>query len=247
MLSACLYRSTRVIGENPGRLKSKLRSYWLSQWNPFYDLAFILHSPVVLIMESSLTDQVNPLTISEAFASDVFRRYAIRLLHVAEQKLNRELRPKVSAEDVVQSAFKSFFGRLNKFQFDEDSPDAIWGLLVVITIRKCKKWEAMFRAEKRDIRRERRSESSSNKSMDSGTVAACEPSPGDVVMAAELVEQLMGNFELRQRQMLLLRIEGFELIEIAEKCKSSRRTVARTVASAKEILQAIISNDAQNL
>ena len=46
-----------------------------------------------------------------------------------------QTRQKVDPEDVVQSAFRSFFTRQAAGQFDVASWDDLWGLLVVITVR----------------------------------------------------------------------------------------------------------------
>lgn len=175
---------------------------------------------------------LNELT-GEMFASEVFRRYSIRLLHLANDRLGKDVRGKLSPEDVVQSAFKSFFRRLNDFRLERDGADAIWGLLSIITIRKCKKWDAFYRCDKRAVQRE--------KPDDSGLAGqvrhtSTEPGPLDVLIVEELLEKLFREFEPRQQQMILLRMDGCSVDEIAFQCQSSCRTVARTIATAKQLL-----------
>ena len=97
---------------------------------------------------------LNDLT-GEIFASEVFRRYSIRLLYLANDRLGKDVRGKISPEDVVQSAFKSFFRRLQDFRLEHEGTDAIWSLLSIITIRKCRKWDAFYRCDKRAVQRER--------------------------------------------------------------------------------------------
>ena len=181
---------------------------------------------------SSGEQKLNELT-GEMFASEVFRRYSIRLLHLANDRLGKDVRGKLSPEDVVQSAFKSFFRRLKDFRLERDGADAIWGLLSIITIRKCKKWDAFYRCDKRAVKRERPDDSRL-----AGQVrhTSTEPGPEDALIVEELLEKLFNEFEPRQQQMILLRIDGCSLDEIAVQCQSSCRTVARTIATAKRLL-----------
>lgn len=181
---------------------------------------------------SSGEQKLDELT-GEMFASEVFRRYSIRLLHLANDRLGKDVRGKLSPEDVVQSAFKSFFRRLKDFRLERDGADAIWGLLSIITIRKCKKWDAFYRCDKRAVKRERPDDSRL-----AGQVrhTSTEPGPEDALIVEELLEKLFNEFEPRQQQMILLRIDGCSLDEIAVQCQSSCRTVARTIATAKRLL-----------
>jgi RNA polymerase sigma-70 factor (ECF subfamily) len=173
----------------------------------------------------------------ESFADEVFNRYARQLIELAGKRLHGNLRSKVSPEDVVQSAFKSFFRRQHEFQFDRDGADGLWGLLVVITLRKCAKWADVFRAGKRAVDRE------VSLAADLAAVSR-EPGPEEAALLSEMVERLLERFDERQRQMVALRMQGFELEEIAVQAQSSRRTVARVVAEAKTRLHEILANDA---
>ena len=181
---------------------------------------------------SSGEQKLDELT-GEMFASEVFRRYSIRLLHLANDRLGKDVRGKLSPEDVVQSAFKSFFRRLKDFRLERDGADAIWGLLSIITIRKCKKWDAFYRCDKRAVQREKPDDSRL-----AGQVrhTSTEPGPLDVLIVEELLEKLFNEFEPRQQQMILLRMDGCSVDEIAVQCQSSCRTVARTIATAKRLL-----------
>lgn len=180
----------------------------------------------------------------EAFADAIFNRYAGRLMRVARERLGVRLQSKVSPEDVVQSVFKSFFRRQHEFEFNRDDADGLWGLLVVITIRKCAKWADVFGAGKRSTERE----TSFNAETDSGhrwhEAVDQDPGPEEAAMLSELIERLMRRLDARQQQMLALRMQGFELEEIADQVRSSRRTVARVVAEVKNILHELLIQDA---
>jgi RNA polymerase sigma-70 factor, ECF subfamily len=180
----------------------------------------------------------------EQFAEAVFNRYAQRLMSVARERIGTQLRSKVSPEDVVQSAFKSFFRRKDEFQFEKDGADGLWGLLVVITVRKCAKWADVFTAEKRSASREVSLNSGFPGGSVPGDVVAREPGPTEVAILSELIERMLARLDERQQQMISLRMQGYELEEIAEQLRSSRRTVSRTIQEAKEVLRQLIAESA---
>ena len=168
----------------------------------------------------------------EDLDAELVNRYAERLLCVARSRLGDHLRAKVSPEDVVQSAFKSFFRRRSEFHFREDGADGLWALLVMITIRKCCKWADLFGRQKRAANREVSASPTADHPAAIEGVSA-EPTPEEAVQCAELVERLLSRFEPRKQKIVSLRMQGWELEEIAAEVLSSRRTVARVIAEAK--------------
>src|SRR3954471_1224947 len=73
---------------------------------------------------------------------------------LARQRLGPLFLPKVDPEDIVQSVFRTVFRRLAEKQFDLQSWNDLWGLLIRITCCKCCKWQEHFTAQCRDVRRE---------------------------------------------------------------------------------------------
>src|ERR1700743_1291303 len=86
----------------------------------------------------------------DAAAREVFVRFAARLTGLARTHLDALLAVKVNPEDVVQSAYKSFFLRQRDGHLDVGTWDGLWGVLTIITLRKCSDRAAYYRAEKRD-------------------------------------------------------------------------------------------------
>src|SRR5262245_53084922 len=86
----------------------------------------------------------------EAAASEVFGRYIRRLTVLASRQFDTWLRHRVDVEDVVQSAYKSFFVGHGEGRFDLADWDSLWSLLAVITVRKCYRRRDYLRAERRD-------------------------------------------------------------------------------------------------
>src|SRR5689334_18910678 len=83
-----------------------------------------------------------------------FERFTRRLIGLARNQLDARLHHKVDPEDVVQSAYKSFFLRYGEGALAAEGWDGLWGLLTVITLRKCADRVRYHRAECRDISRE---------------------------------------------------------------------------------------------
>src|SRR5262245_20318078 len=79
-------------------------------------------------------------------AAELLQQFAGRLTALARQQLAPDLRRKLDPEDVVQSALRSFFHRYGAGQFDLDSWEGLWAVLVTLTMRKCSARRDYFRA-----------------------------------------------------------------------------------------------------
>src|SRR5262245_10538149 len=90
----------------------------------------------------------------DAAAQQLFERFAQQLIILAHRHISAGLRHKVDPEDVVQSAYKSFFFRYRAAKLDVVNWNSLWGLLTLITVRKCAERAAYHRAERRDAARE---------------------------------------------------------------------------------------------
>jgi DNA-directed RNA polymerase specialized sigma24 family protein len=83
-------------------------------------------------------------------AQPLWERYYHRLVGLARKKLGDLPRRATDEEDVVQSAFKSFFQRAGDGHFPKLSDrDDLWRLLVVIIARKALNQRAHVRRAKR--------------------------------------------------------------------------------------------------
>ena len=90
----------------------------------------------------------------DAAARELFGRFTHQLIALALRHIDAGLRHKVDPEDVVQSAYKSFFFRYGDGKLDVVNWNSLWGLLSLITVRKCAERAAYHRAERRDAARE---------------------------------------------------------------------------------------------
>jgi RNA polymerase sigma-70 factor, ECF subfamily len=131
----------------------------------------------------------------------------------------------VDAEDVVQSVFKSFFGRLNDGQFELRTWDSLWSLLVVMTLRKCRRQVKYFLGPWRDVRREAAPLPSVEESMASCVALAQEPTPAEAAQLAEMVEQAMRPLKQRERLIFELHLQGHAVEAICTQVQRSEYTV----------------------
>jgi RNA polymerase sigma-70 factor (ECF subfamily) len=160
----------------------------------------------------------------EAAAREVFRRFAGRLIGLAHGRLDRLVRAKVDAEDVVQSAFKSFFLGQAAGRFDLGDWDGLWGLLVCITLRKCGRAVRRFHVASRDVRREAPAADVGAAGVAWDALAA-EPTPAEAAMLAETVEQFLGALPPRDRRIFELRLQGCTIPEISAAVGRTEYTV----------------------
>src|SRR5438093_212509 len=86
----------------------------------------------------------------EQAAAQLYHRYVERLVAVAKRRLSAKLAARLDPEDIVQSVFRSFFGRAQEGRFVFQDSDDIWKLLVRITIHKTLKQVDFHCRGKRD-------------------------------------------------------------------------------------------------
>jgi RNA polymerase sigma-70 factor (ECF subfamily) len=160
----------------------------------------------------------------DAAARELFARFARQLIALAQRHIGAGLRHKVDAEDVVQSAYKSFFCRYGAGNLDVVNWNSLWGLLTLITVRKCAERAAYHRAECRDAARE--------VSLAQGEEAAAwlqpfgrEPTPVEAAVLSETVEQLLAGLDEEERPIVELSLQGHTTREISERLGRAERTV----------------------
>jgi RNA polymerase sigma-70 factor (ECF subfamily) len=168
-------------------------------------------------------------------AREVFDRFARRLVALAASRLPAALAPKVEAEDVVQSVFRSFFLRHAAGHLTAENWDSLWSLLTVLTVRKCGHQVEHFHAGRRDVRREAAPRPASDSAPD-WDAAAPEPTPSEAVLLAETLQQVLDRLREDQRPIVLLRLQGFSVREISEQAGCTERTVERVLKTVREAL-----------
>jgi RNA polymerase sigma-70 factor (ECF subfamily) len=163
----------------------------------------------------------------DAAAREVFERFAGRLIALTRRQFNQLLARKVDPEDVVQSAYKSFFVRHRAGKVEVGDWGGLWSLLTVITLRKCADRAEFFRADRRDAAREATGPADCD-GPDPGLAALDrEPRPEEAVILAETVEHLFRDVSAHERPILELSLQGYTAPEISVQLGRAERSVRR--------------------
>src|SRR5260221_1082457 len=90
----------------------------------------------------------------ERAATELFRRYVGRLTVLARARMVPRITRRFDAEDVVLSAYRTFFVRARNGQFTLSHSGDLWRLLVGIVLKKLYHQTSRHTAEKRSVARE---------------------------------------------------------------------------------------------
>jgi RNA polymerase sigma-70 factor (ECF subfamily) len=198
--------------------------------------------------EPSLADLLARLRDGdEGAATAIYNRFAGRLIALARGKLDVRTRQKIDPEDVIQSAFRSFFIRQADGQFDLDDWDSLWNLLVVITLRKCGHQVERFRTARRDVRREAAPPPDVGGADAAWEAIAREPLPAEAAALADLVAQIMHGLDRNQQRIVELRLQGYGLAEIGRLIGCGERTVQRVLSRLRRQMERRLTVDPKYL
>jgi RNA polymerase sigma-70 factor (ECF subfamily) len=169
-------------------------------------------------------------------AAELFQRYAERLVALAQRRLSDKLAPRISAEDVIQSVYGSFFAGARNGRFVLERSGDLWRLLVAITLHKVRRQVRHHTAQKRSVNRER-SPGGRTKDLDIQTeLLAKEPSPEEAMALGEMLDEILRGLSPTQRRIVELRLQGHTIPEIAADTQRSLPTVDRVLHQVKEKL-----------
>lgn len=172
----------------------------------------------------------------ESAAAEIYRRYVERLTSLAQRRLSAKAGRRLDAEDIVQSAFRTFFGHAQHGEFRFDDNKDLWHLLAVITLNKLRRKIERMRAAKRgyDVEQSQRVDDTG------GYVAEAvsrDAAPDEAAMLDDELLQLQAGMDDIQRRILDLRLQGFQIEEIAVEVSRSERTVRRVLDKVKAHLE----------
>jgi RNA polymerase sigma-70 factor (ECF subfamily) len=185
--------------------------------------------------DPSFTDLMARLQAGDGeAASNVFHRFAKRLIVLAHQRLDTRLRQKVDPEDVIQSVFRSLFAHQAAGELvDLRSWDNLWSMLVVMTLRKCHRQKRLFYADRRDVRREVALAALATE-IDASELYDREPTPAEAAVLAETVTELLQQLSGRPREILVLYLQGYTVRQIGSQMGCTERAVYRTYERVQE-------------
>lgn len=121
--------------------------------------------------------------------------------------MSRRLAARIDAEDVVQSAYRSFFRRASGGDYELQRGGDLWRLLVRIVLHKLLKQVEHHTAAKRSVRREMAAESQLLQALQ---LACRQPSAEQTVALADELAQVLSLLSEAERSMFELRLQGCE-------------------------------------
>ena len=152
-------------------------------------------------------------------------------------RLSDKFAHRVDPEDVVQSAYRSFFDDTRGGRYEVERGGDLWRLLVTITLHKLQYHIRGLRTQKRAVEHEQNFGTEDSLHGLQAHVAARDPSPVEAVALADQLEQIMRALEPSERRMLELRLQGHNMEEIAGQTAISERTVRRFLKRIKGQLE----------
>jgi RNA polymerase sigma-70 factor (ECF subfamily) len=177
----------------------------------------------------------------ESAHHEVFRRFAGQLLALARNHLDQRIRHIIEPDDVLQSALRSFFVHNAEGQYRLDNWNSLWGLVALITVRKCNRQNERFHTARRDVSRMVAPPALQDSCSVPWEAVDHDPTPEEAVSAAETVELLMREENDRGRQILTQRLQDYTEEEICRQVGCSERTVRRVLERARKRLQSMLA------
>ena len=168
-------------------------------------------------------------------ATELYERYATRLIDLIKMQTSSALKQRVDPEDMLQSVFRNFFDQIQHQKYSVPPSKELWKFLMVIALNKVRTVAKFNQAQKRDIRR-------------STSIAGTEEIPALRRQSTELITRLtiaesLEKLPEKHRAVVQLRLDGYEVLEIAERIQRSARTVERLLQESRILLREMITED----
>jgi RNA polymerase sigma-70 factor (ECF subfamily) len=139
-------------------------------------------------------------------------------------------------DDIVQSVFRRFFEAARQGRYLLPAGEELWDLLAVIALNRLRSEEQFHRAGKRDLRR--------TVGLDALVMEAKsgkEPTEALDAFLTLAVEEALGRLPTHYREVVRLRMEGYDVAEIAEQIARSKRTVERMLQEVQSRLRSMLN------
>ena len=166
-------------------------------------------------------------------ATQLFLRYAQRLQSLAASQTSSALATRFDPEDVVQSVFRTFFRRASTGLYDVPEGDELWQLLLVLALNKIRSLGTFHRAQKRDVGR-------TTRPPDMTSMEIAQGGRGEQGPPMRILQMVVDEFLERQpathATVARMRMEGYQVDEIATATKRSKRTIERVLAEMRGAL-----------
>lgn len=173
---------------------------------------------------------------SEA-ATAIFDRYVERLLALARSRMGSKLKRRIDPEDVVQSAYRSFFVHARNETYLLERSGDLWRLLASIALNKLYGQIEKQTAAKRSLAREERATNSRS------DLQSPDPTAAEIVALVEQLHLVIHDLSADEREALSARLQGVSIDDISKSLGKSERTVRRLIAQAKKRIEERLLTD----
>jgi RNA polymerase sigma factor (sigma-70 family) len=172
-----------------------------------------------------------------AAARELYDRYARRLIGVARRMLADKLAQRIDPEDVVQSAYRSFFVRAREGEYTLRESGDLWRLLIAVTRHKLLHQVEKQTAAKRSPLREEFAAESQNE----------EPSVEEVAAVSDELAAILSELPRDDRRLLELRLREESVEAIAAELGISARTARRRLLELRRQFERRLGADVERL
>ena len=177
----------------------------------------------------------------EQVAGEFWELYGLRLQKLADNQLNTRFQRRIGADDIAQSACRTFLRRAQEGQFDLADSEGLWRLLCAITVTKVRWYVRFHQRKKRALDREENVGSGGDdRSRPTFEAAANDPTPQEAAQFADEFEKLLDGLDDEEQQLVQLKLEQCTNQEIADRLECSERTVRRILKRVQSRLQQIL-------
>ena len=182
--------------------------------------------------DKSLLGGVN--TSAASWAEKLDEQYRAKLCALVEREMDGRLRRREDAEDVVQTAFRTFYRRNALGEFHIDGNGQLWQLLATITRRKALKHITKIKAKKRSLEKEEQLEPDAS--------VSTEPDPLEAVVAVDLVEKMLEGLDEFHADVFHLRLQGCSERDIAKRMDCTRQAVTTVLERLRNRLAKLLEH-----
>ena len=157
-----------------------------------------------------------------------WNEYGPLLHNIASKQMAERLRRRIGPEDVVQSACRTFFRRVQGGQLKLEDSESLWRLLCAITLTKIREQARFHSRKKRGMDQEMHAAPAAGDSSASAFQPTDpNPTPAEAAAFGDQFQQLLDSMDEEERQIIDLKLQEFTHEEVAAQLGLSERTVRR--------------------
>jgi RNA polymerase sigma-70 factor (ECF subfamily) len=171
-------------------------------------------------------------------------QYGPALNRIADRKLPDAVRRRIDAEDVVQSACRTFFRRARNGEFQLDDSDSLWRLLCAITLTKVREQARFHLRQRRGVNREQGAlPAAADETQCELPIAEPGQTPAEAAEFADQFRALIDLLDPEAQRVVDLKIQDFTNEQIAEQLSCSERTVRRILKRVQSVLSEVFNRE----